>query len=218
MKAVVISTEEVVNRIIDTSFGDIQTKKSLSESISALSSDEEDDDEFVNDPRYAKVKAAKIQKYSNKLEELRKRAGNSDGLLPILILVGNVSMIQKDVLKPAFEIAQDDPHYGFDLEVREIDANQLTKRFVESLGKPNGKDGGVLVVNGLTKFLEMYDVNDQSGLIRNIMVNPMGVISTGWRVIFIEESDTEEINLKNSFVETWTKDPKPGLYYIADSK
>ena len=39
MKAVVISTEEVVNRIIDTSFGDIQTKKSLSESISALSSD-----------------------------------------------------------------------------------------------------------------------------------------------------------------------------------
>ena len=92
MKAVVISTEEGVNRIIDTSFGDIQTKKSLSESISELSSDE-DDDELVNDPRYAEVKAAIIQENSKKLEELRKRAGNSDGLLPILILAGNVSMI-----------------------------------------------------------------------------------------------------------------------------
>ena len=126
MKAVVISTEEGVNRIIDTSFGDIQTKKSLSESISELSSDE-DDDELVNDPRYAEVKAAIIQENSKKLEELRKRAGNSDGLLPILILAGNVSMIRKDVLKPAFEIAQDDPHYGFDFEVQEMDANQLTE-------------------------------------------------------------------------------------------
>ena len=93
MKAVVISTEEVVNRIIDTSFGDIQTKKSLSESISALSSDEEDDDELVNDPRYAECKAAIIQENSKKLEELRKRAGNSDGLLPILILAGSVKYI-----------------------------------------------------------------------------------------------------------------------------
>jgi len=217
MKAVVISIEGVVNRIIDTSFGDIQTKKSLSESISALSSDEEDDDELVNDPRYAEVKAAKIQKYSNKLEELRKRAGNSDGLLPILVLVGNVSMIRKDVLKPAFEIAQDDPHYGFDIEVQEIDANQLTRKFVESIGKPNGKDGGVLVVNGLTRFIEMYDVNDQSGLIRNIMVNPKGGISTGWRVIFVEESESEIINLSNSFVENWTKG-NIYFYYIADSK
>ena len=217
MKAVVISTEEVVNRIIDTSFGDIQTKKSLSESISALSSDEEDDDEFVNDPRYAEVKAAKIQEYSNKLEELRKRADNSDGLLPILILAGNVSMIRKDVLKPAFEIAQDAPHYGFDIEVQEIDANQLTRKFVELIGKPNGKDGGVLVVNGLTRFIEMYDVNDQSGLIRNIMVNPMGGISTGWRVIFVEESESEIINLSNSFVENWTKG-NIYFYYIADSK
>ena len=217
MKAVVISTEEVVNRIIDTSFGDIQTKKSLSESISALSSDEEDDDEFVNDPRYAEVKAAKIQEYSNKLEELRKRADNSDGLLPILILAGNVSMIRKDVLKPAFEIAQDAPHYGFDIEVQEIDANQLTRKFVELIGKPNGKDGGVLVVNGLTRFIEMYDVNDQSGLIRNIMVNPKGGISTGWRVIFVEESESEIINLSNSFVENWTKG-NIYFYYIADSK
>jgi len=217
MKAVVISIEGVVNRIIDTSFGDIQTKKSLSESISALSSDEEDDDELVNDPRYAEVKAAKIQKYSNKLEELRKRAGNSDGLLPILVLVGNVSMIRKDVLKPAFEIAQDDPHYGFDIEVQEIDANQLTRKFVELIGKPNGKDGGVLVVNGLTRFIEMYDVNDQSGLIRNIMVNPKGGISTGWRVIFVEESESEIINLSNSFVENWTKG-NIYFYYIADSK
>jgi len=217
MKAVVISIEGVVNRIIDTSFGDIQTKKSLSESISALSSDEEDDDELVNDPRYAEVKAAKIQKYSNKLEELRKRAGNSDGLLPILVLVGNVSMIRKDVLKPAFEIAQDDPHYGFDIEVQEIDANQLTRKFVESIGKPNGKDGGVLVVNGLTRFIEMYDVNDQSGLIRNIMVNPRGGISTGWRVIFVEESESEIIYLSNSFIENWTKG-NIYFYYIADSK
>lgn len=217
MKAVVISIEGVVNRIIDTSFGDIQTKKSLSESISALSSDEEDDDELVNDPRYAEVKAAKIQKYSNKLEELRKRAGNSDGLLPILVLVGNVSMIRKDVLKPAFEIAQDDPHYGFDIEVQEIDANQLTRKFVESIGKPNGKDGGVLVVNGLTRFIEMYDVNDQSGLIRNIMVNPKGGISTGWRVIFVEESESEIIYLSNSFIENWTKG-NIYFYYIADSK
>jgi hypothetical protein len=217
MKAVVISTEEVVNRIIDTSFGDIQTKKSLSESISALSSDEEDDDELVNDPRYAECKAAIIQENSKKLEELRKRAGNSDGLLPILVLVGNVSMIRKDVLKPAFEIAQDDPHYGFDIEVQEIDANQLTRKFVESIGKPNGKDGGVLVVNGLTRFIEMYDVNDQSGLIRNIMVNPKGGISTGWRVIFVEESESEKIYLSNSFVENWTKG-NIYFYYIADSK
>lgn len=216
MKAVVISTEEVVNRIIDTSFGDIQTKKSLSESISALSSDE-DDDELVNDPRYAECKAAIIQENSKKLEELRKRAGNSDGLLPILILAGNVSMIRKDVLKPAFEIAQDDPHYGFDFEVQEMDANQLTRKFVESIGKPNGKDGGVLVVNGLTRFIEMYDVNDQSGLIRNIMINPMGGISTGWRVIFVEESESEKIYLSNSFVENWTKG-NIYFYYIADSK
>ena len=216
MKAVVISTEEGVNRIIDTSFGDIQTKKSLSGSISELSSDE-DDDELVNDPRYAKAKAAIIQEYSKKLEELRKRAGNSDGLLPILILAGNVSMIRKDVLKPAFEIAQDDPHYGFDFEVQEMDANQLTRKFVESIGKPNGKDGGVLVVNGLTRFIEMYDVNDQSGLILNIMVNPMGGISTGWRVIFVEESESEKIYLSNSFVENWTKG-NIYFYYIADSK
>jgi hypothetical protein len=126
-------------------------------------------------------------------------------------------MIRKDVLKPAFEIAQDDPHYGFDIEVQEIDANQLTRKFVESIGKPNGKDGGVLVVNGLTRFIEMYDVNDQSGLIRNIMVNPMGGISTGWRVIFVEESESEKIYLSNSFVENWTKG-NIYFYYIADSK
>ena len=80
-----------------------------------------------------------------------------------------------------------------------------------------GKDGGVLVVNGLTRFIEMYDVNDQSGLIRNIMVNPMGGISTGWRVIFVEESESENIYLSNSFVENWTKG-NIYFYYIADSK
>lgn len=64
----------------------------------------------------------------------------------------------------------------------------------------------------------MYDITDQYGFIRDIMVNPIGVISTGWRIIFLEEADSEEIALNNSFVENWPN--KTNLYplYVVNDK
>ena len=225
--------EEIIHGyIIGKSLSDITKIKSVESSIRELDSDlqyvvtsdnikldvidEDDDDDWMNDPRCAEVMSATRNSYEKDLCDEKTRGPHSDGLQPILVLLGKISMIQQEVLGPAIEIIRNDQHYKYDIELREIDATQVTKDFVRSLSKPSGKDGGILVIKSITKFVEMYDVTDQNGLVRNIMVNPIGAISTGWRIIFIEETDSENIALNNSFVEYWTKGNLYLLFVLND--
>ena len=205
------ATPEVViyGYIINELLGDVDKIKSLESSINALDAEyipeDEDDKELMNDPRYATVIDAYRKEYNEELADLRRRGSHPDGLSPILVLLGSISMIRREVIEPAKEIVCNDNYHKYDIEFREIDSSQITRDFVNTLPKPNGTDGGLLIVKNISNFSKMYDITDQYGLIRDIMVNPLGVISTGWRIIFLEEADSEEIVFNNSFVENWTK-------------
>lgn len=207
MKGIVTTPECVIyGYIICESLGDIEKIKSLENSISALDSDDNEEvEEWMKDPRYAKIKEAKRKNNEERLHLLKTRGSHPDDLQPILILLGDISMIQRDVLESAKEILRNDEHHKYDIEFREIDSLQLTKDFIASLPTPKGKDGGILVIKNISKFIEMYDVMDQNGIIRNIMVNPTGVTPTGWRIIFLEEAGSEDVAFENSFVGYWTK-------------
>lgn len=218
------ATPEVViyGYIINELLGDVDKIKSLESSINALDAEyipeDEDDKELMNDPRYAKAKAAIRKEYNEELADLRRRGSHPDGLSPILVLLGSISMIRREVIEPAKEIVCNDNYHKYDIEFREIDSSQITRNFVNTLPKPNGTDGGLLIVKNISNFSKMYDITDQYGFIRDIMVNPIGVISTGWRIIFLEEADSEEIALNNSFVENWPN--KTNLYplYVVNDK
>ena len=223
LKSKPATPEEIIyGYIIRELLGDVDKIKSLESSINELDAEyipeDEDDKELMNDPRYAKAKAATRKEYNEELADLRRRGSHPDGLSPILVLLGSISMIRREVIEPAKEIVWHDNYHKYDIEFREIDSSQITRNFVNTLPKPNGTDGVLLIVKNISNFSKMYDITDQYGFIRDIMVNPIGVISTGWRIIFLEEADSEEIALNNSFVENWPN--KTNLYplYVVNDK
>jgi len=222
MEAIITTPEVIIHSyIIRECLADIEEIKSLESSIAHdddfLENDEpivkkdgvscypEEWYDVINSQEFKDLMKANRSYNEERLRELKTRGSHSDGLQPILVLLGNISMIQQEVLKPSIELIRNDQHYKYDIELREIDATQVTKDFVRSLPKPGGKDGGILVIKSITKFVEMYDVTDQKGLICDIIANPIGAMSSGWRIIFLEETDSENIALNNSFVDYWTK-------------
>lgn len=144
---------------------------------------------------------------------LKKRSSDPDGLAPIVILLGDASMIMKNVIEPFRKEVLYDSHYGWDIEFKEIDSTQLTKDFVRNLQRPSAEDGGVLLVKNLSCFGDRYDINDQAQIVRDTMVNRFGVISTGWRIIFIEDTDDKEKTFPNAFIHNWTKG-KPCIWFV----
>ena len=214
MKGLAKTPEEIIyGYIICESLGDIEKRKSLENSLSELDSEDDnyEDEEWMKDPRYAIAKKARRKENEEKLHLLKTRGSHSDGLQPILILLGDISMIQRDVLEPAKAIIRNDEYHKYDIEFREIDSFQLTKDFITSLSTPKGKDGGILVIKNISRFIEMYDIMDQNGIIRNIMV------TTGWRIIFLEETESEDVAFENSFVGHWTKG-NLHLLFVSDEK
>ena len=201
-----ISTEVAIEDLINTSLADVQAKKSSQLSIDGLNIDDEIQEDWMNDPRYAKAEEATTMGYEKTIQQSNNRCLNSDGLPPIVVLLGEASMIRRKVIEPFESRILYDSHYGWDIEFKEINSYQLTKEFVNNFPTPTGKDGGVLFVANVTRFSEMYDVNGQSQIVRAIMVNQKRVESTGWRIVFIEDTSDRGISFPQSFVYNWTKD------------
>jgi len=196
-----ISAEQAISNVIFTSLDDIHKIKVLEESIKRLSCREEatskEDIEFLNDPRYKQFMEEKRKTDIKKLEELKIQGSHPDALQPIILLMGNASLIHENVLEAIKKKIADDEHYGYDLEFREIDSSDLNEDFVLSLPKPKGEDGGILVISDFSKFVDSYSPNDQVKLLCTIMrthgFSPYGygLVSTGWRIIFMENSEEE---------------------------
>ena len=202
-----ITSEQAISNVIFSSLGDIRSIKTLEQSIirrtcsenqsSSPTHDEEDEDDFDNDPRYKQMMEAMLKADKKKLEALKIQGSHPDALQPIVLLMGNTSLIQENVLESIKKQIADDEHYGFDLEFREIDSSELNEEFVLSLPKPKGADGGLLVISDFSKFVDSYSPNDQIKLLCTIMRNHgstpdgFGLVCTGWRIIFLENSEDE---------------------------
>ena len=195
-----ITAEQAISNVIFSSLGDIHSIKVLEESIKRLSCREEvtskEDIDFLNDPRYKQIMEEKLKADKKELEELKIQGSHPDALQPIVLLMGNTSMIKENVLESIKKEITDDEHYAYDLEFREIDSSELNEDFVLSLPKPKGADGGVLVISDFSKFVDSYSPNDQVKILCTIMrthgFSPYGgLVSTGWRIIFVENSEDE---------------------------
>jgi len=201
-----ISSEQAISNVIFSILGDIHKIKTLEQSIirrtrsenqSSSPTHEEDKDDFDNDPRYKQMMEAMLKADKKKLEELKIQGSHPDALQPIVLLMGNTSMLKENVLESIKKEITDDEHYGYDLEFREIDSSELNEDFVLSLPKPKGADGGVLVISDFSKFVDSYSPNDQVKILCTIMrthgFSPYGygLVSTGWRIIFMENSEDE---------------------------
>ena len=208
----IINSEGAIQLLLKETMSTVDKIKTLQSAINALktSVDEEsevrdEDDDWMNDPRYAEAKEATRKDYENELEQLKIRGSHPDGLEPIVVLMGDASMIMQNVIEPFKKEVLYDSYYGWDIEFKEIDSSQLTKDYVRNLQRPTAEDGGVLFVKNLSCFCDMYDINDQAQIVRDIMVNRFGVISTGWRIVFIEDTDDKEKTFPNAFIYNWTK-------------
>lgn len=212
-----ISAEVAIEDLINTLLNDVQVKKSSQLSIDELNKDDDEvQEDWMNDPRSAEVKEANIKDYKQKIREAINRSCNTDGLDPIVILLGNSSMIKQKVIEPFKDTIKNDSHYGWDIEFKEIESNKLTKEFVSNFPRPAGKDGGVIFVGNLSRFTEMYEnVNDQVQLVRDIISNRYGALSTGWRIVFIEDTSDREISFTDSFVYNWTKGVPP-IWFVEE--
>ena len=213
------NSEQTVQELIKTTLGDIQNIKRIQGDIDAgWGKNEDEKEDWMNDPRFPEVKEAILNENKKKLQQLKTRGSDPDGLHPIVVLLGDASIIQQDVIAPFKSEVQNDSHYGWDIELREVESSLLTKEYVRSLSAPSGKDGGVLFVRNLSLFSEMYaNVNDQNQIVRDIMVNPFGGVSTGWRIIFIENTLDKDYSFSNSFVNSWTKGSAPMVFFVEDN-
>ncbi len=214
MKHEVITPETAISHIFTSSLSDVTRIKLLESSIehNKLDNNEQEntcncdeEDSWENDPRYKDALKEIENDEIKELEELKRHGSHPDGLQPIIVFLGNASMIMEKVIEPAKIKTENDGIYDYDIEFKEIHSSQLTKDFVKNLGRPNAKDWGILIVKDVTHFSEMYDIPEQHRLVRNIMVNPIGVSTIGWSIIFIEDTNDKEKILKNSFINYWTK-------------
>ena len=204
-----ISPEEAINNVIFHSFREINKIKSI-ESYLKNSDNIEEGDELISNhpvfaelrkvkdtPRYQEVRKAMFEGKKKELDKLRTQGSHADYLQPIVILIGDVSMIKENVLESIKKKIVDDEHYEYDLEIREIDSSELNKDFVSSLPKPKGTDGGLLVISDFSKFVDSYSPDEQRNLLISIMRTRdyihgvIGLVCTGWRIIFMENSEDE---------------------------
>lgn len=188
-----ILPETAIYNVFFHSFGDIGKIKSLERDLST-SSDNKDEEK---NPQYQELLKAKLEKKKKRLNQLRTQGSHADAMQPIVILIGDISMIQETVLEPVKKMIADDEHYRYDLEFREIDSSELNEDFVLSLPKPKGTDGGLLVISDFSKFVDSYSPDDQRSLLISIMRTRdyihgvIGLVCTGWRIIFLENSEDE---------------------------
>lgn len=132
--------------------------------------------------------------------------------------MGDTSMIQEKVMKAFKERATADNHY--DLEFCEIHSSELTKNFVSSLPTPKGKDGGVLIISDYSAFVDSYSPNDQRTLLIDIMRTQgytsygIGPVCTGWRIIFLEDTQDKSIWWPYSCVQYFGNKNCLHSYYV----
>ena len=152
------------------------------------------------------VRKTMLEEKKKELETLETRGFYSDGLQPIIILLGDGHLIMEKVIEPF----KSEVHTGkgWNIEFKEIDSSQLTIDFVENLSKPSEKDGGILFVSNCSRFIEMTEVSDQTRIVRSVMAQnmpPYGVTRTGWSIVFIEDTNNKEMTFSDSFITYWTK-------------
>ena len=148
-----------------------------------------------------------LEEKKKELKSLEIKGCNSDGLQPIIILLGDGLLIKEKVIEPF----KSEVHTGkgWNIEFKEIDSSQLTIDFVENLSKPSEKDGGILFVSNCSRFIEMTEVSDQNWIVRRVMAKnmpPYGVTRTGWSIVFIEDANNKEMTFSDSFITYWTKE------------
>jgi hypothetical protein len=195
---IVEPTVAVVNYLGLNSFRDVGRIETLIHTIKSLEKDptfySEKDAERAKNPKYISARKAMLKRYKNELEKLKTHSSFTDGMQPILILMGDESMIRREVIDSFKSMIVNDCNYGWDIEYREVDPTLLTKDFAKKLPKPTGKDGGLIIVPGLSRFLECCDDVEQIQILINVMINPLGAVTTGWRIVFIEDTDDKEMN------------------------
>jgi len=162
------------------------------------------------DPEFAAkrqaTRKAMLEEKKKELKSLETRGFYSDVLQPIIILLGNGSLIKEKVIEPFKSKVYTDKKWN--IEFKEIDSSQLTIDFVENLSKPSEKDGGILFVSNCSRFIEMTGVSDQSRIVKMVMakiMRPYGLTRTGWSVVFIEDTNNKEMTFSDSFITYWTK-------------
>ncbi len=125
-----------------------------------------------------------------------------DGLHDMFILTGDANHIKSDVIGNLKQTLLNDDKLDF--EIMELSSASLTREFVDGLRKPNGADGGFLVIDDFTSFAAIPDVNQQIYLLSRIMRNPFGCESTGWRIIFVENTEDRDKWWPKSCVHYYT--------------
>lgn len=213
MNNVILNAEGAINRLMLITLGDVAAIRTLERHLALLEmdktsevedaiktsplgddDDDDDDDDYMNNPRYQELLAAKRREAQEKFERLKNCGSHADALQPIVILMGDTSMIQEQVMKPFKERATTDEHYQYDLEFCKIHSSELTKNFASSLPKPKGKDGGVLIISDYSAFVDSYSPDDQRRILIDIMrtqgytSDGIGLVCTGWRIIFLEDT------------------------------
>ena len=216
MNNLVVTTEDAINRVI-FALNDIGAIKTLERSLALMdkngaskeencmqtnASDDDDDLDIDVDAmspderaRYEKILADQRKGMEDDLAKLKIEGSHADALQPIVILMGNSTLIKEKVIEPLKTRITDDEHYDWDLEFREISSSELTKEFVSSLPKPKGVDGGVLIISNFSVFTDSYSPDDQRILLINLMRKQgytsygIGPVCTGWRIIFIENTE-----------------------------
>lgn len=215
---IVEPTVAIVNYLCNKSFIDDRSTKNSIQTIKSLEKDptfySEKDAERAKNPKYIAARKAMLKRFKNELEKLKTHSSFTDGMRPILILMGDESMIRREVIDSFKSMIVNDCNYGWDIEFREVDPTLLTKDFAKKLPKPTGKDGGLIIVPGLSRFLECCDnVKEQIQILINVMINPLGAVTTGWRIVFIEDTDDKKMNFpEESFLTYFSL--KNILYHI----
>lgn len=209
MNNVILNAEEAINRLMFATLGDVAAIRTLERHLALLEMDktsevedaiktsplgDDDDEDITNDPRYEELRAAQRREAQEKFERLKNCGSHPDALQPIVILMGDTSMIQEQVMKRFKERATTDEHYHYDLEFCKIHSSELTKNFVSSLPTLKGKDGGVLIISDYSAFVDSYSPDDQRRILIDIMrtqgytSDGIGLVCTGWRIIFLEDT------------------------------
>ena len=158
-----------------------------------------------SDAEHQASRKAIIEDNKKELKTIEIRGSNSDGLQPIIILLGDEHLIKDKVIEPfKLEVLT---NKGWNIEFKEIDSSELTIDFVENLSKPSEKDGGIIIVNNCSHFMCKNDISVQNQIVRELMVRQKGVTKTGWSVVFTENTKDNGMSFSNdSFITYWKSD------------
>ena len=134
-----------------------------------------------------------------------------DGLSDLFILTGSLDALQSKVINLLKTKATKG---GMDFEFLEVDSSSINRDYVNNLRKPNGTDGGFIVVKDFSTFAAIPDINSQIYILSKIMRNPFGLECTGWHIIFLEDTTEKDKWWPNSCIHYFQQKSFLKCWYI----